>query len=70
MRFLAFKLILVSARRAAAERIMEFRRGRRARIALEDLPHRLLEDIGQLDYYERRQVDRDRFASSTDPFKQ
>ncbi len=70
MRFLAFKLILVSARRTATERILEFRRERRARMALKDLSHHLLEDIGQLDYYERREVARDRFASSTDPFKQ
>lgn len=70
MKLLAFKHILISALRATTERIQEFRRERRARMALKDLSHHLLEDIGQLDYYERREVDRDRFASSTDPFKQ
>lgn len=69
MRFLAFKPILMSAGRAATYRLLEFLRDRRARVALKDLPQRLLEDIGQLDYYERRQVERDKSAGSTDPFK-
>ena len=70
MQFLALKRVLVSSARAAVSRFLEIRRARRARVALKDLSQHLLEDIGQSSYYERRELDRNQFASSTDPFRQ
>ena len=69
MQFLAIKRVFMSATRGATERFRDFRRERRARVALKDLSQHLLDDIGQADYYERRELDQDEFANSIDPFR-
>lgn len=68
MQFLAIKRLFVSATRAAIARFRKIRRERRARVALEDLPQRLLEDIGQGHYRERKELDQDQLARSADHY--
>ena len=69
MQFPAFKRLFVSATRAAIARFREIRREHRARVALRDLPLHLLEDIGQANYYDWHELDRNQLGYSADPFR-
>lgn len=70
MRLVALKRVFLSKARAVITRYVEFGRERSAKVAFKDLSKHLLDDVGQANYHERRELDRTLLAISTDPFRQ